>query len=145
MARCHCYCDIFEVNCNRMKKTALILSAAGLMIFMASCTTIKYIPEDKTPAQIIQMGQNAAASSSYRSAIFCYETAIQRFGSNPSVLAEAQYEIGYVYLKQKKYEQSYDAFTSLLELYDSFGAALPPAYKKLAEIEIEKIPERYKK
>ena len=127
-----------------MKKTALILSAFSLMIFMTSCTTIKEIPEDRTAAQIIQMGQNYASSSSYASAIVCYETAIQRYGTNPATYAEAKYEIGNVYLKQKKYDKAYKSFSELLELYDMAGAAIPAAYKKLAEIGIEKIPEKYK-
>ncbi len=128
-----------------MKKTALILSALGLMIIMASCSTIKNIPEDKTSAQIIQMGQNAASINSYNNAIYCYETVIERFGTNPSIFVEAKYEIGYVYLKQKKYDKANTAFSEILQLYDAMGAALPPAYKKLAEIGMEKIPERYKK
>ncbi|MBR1638561.1 MAG: tetratricopeptide repeat protein [Treponema sp.] len=128
-----------------MKKTATIISILGIMIFISSCNTIKYIPEDKTPAQIIQMGQNASTATAYKSAIYCYETVIERFGSNPAILTEAQYEIGYVYLKQKKYDKAYTAFTDLLQLYDTMGSSVPPAYKKLAEIGIEKIPARYKK
>ena len=115
------------------------------MIFLSSCNTVKFIPEDKTSAQIIQMGQNAAGSASYKSAIFCYETVIERYGTNPAIYAEARYETGYVYLKQKKYEKAYTVFTELLQLYDAMGSAIPPAYKKLSEIGLEKIPEKYKK
>ena len=128
-----------------MKKTALILSSLGLILFMTSCNTIKEIPEEKTSAQIIQMGQNAASSNSYNSAIYCYEIAIERYGNNPAIYAEAKYEIGNVYLKQKKYENAYNAFSELLQMYDSLGNAIPPAYKKLAEIGMAKIPERYKR
>ncbi|MCR4630665.1 MAG: hypothetical protein K5786_03465 [Treponema sp.] len=128
-----------------MKKTALILSSLGLILFMTSCNTIKEIPEEKTSAQIIQMGQNAASSNSFNSAIYCYETAIERYGTNPAIYAEAKYEIGNVYLKQKKYENAYNSFSELLQMYDSLGTAIPPAYKKLAEIGMSKIPDRYKK
>ena len=128
-----------------MKKTVLTLVTLGCLIFLSACNTVKYIPEDKTSAQIIQMGQDATSSAAYKSAILCYETAIERYGSNPAVYAEAKYEIGYVYLKQKKYDKAYDVFAELLELYDSMGSAIPPAYKKLAEIGIEKIPEKHRK
>lgn len=128
-----------------MKKTALIISAFGLVFLLASCNTIKEIPDDKTYAQIIQMGQNASAATSYKSAIVCYETAIERFGTNPAYFAEAKYEIGYVYLKQKKYDKAYANFSELLELYEALGSTIPASYKRLAEIGMEKIPERYKK
>ncbi len=128
-----------------MKKSALLLSSLGLLFLMTSCTTIKYIPEEKTSAQIIQMGQNAAATNSYSSAIYCYETVIDRYGTNPAIYVEARYEIGYVYLKQKKYDSAYKTFSEILQLYDSMGPVLPAAYKKLSEIGLEKIPEKYKK
>ncbi len=127
-----------------MKKTALILSALGFVFITSSCNTIKYIPEDKTAAQIIQMGQNAASTASYKSAIYCYETVIERYGTSGSIYVEAKYEIGNVYLKQKKYDKAYQVFKELQEIYDSTGPYLPPAYKKLAEIGMEKIPEKYK-
>ena len=128
-----------------MKKKFIILTSLFILFALTACNTIKFIPEEKTSAQIIQMGQNACSVRSYKSAILCYETAIERFGTNPAVYAEAKYEIGYVYLKQKKYAKAYSAFTELLELYDAMGSAIPPAYKKLSEIGIEKIPENKRK
>ena len=55
---------------------------------------------------------------------------------------EAKYELGRCYLKQKKYEKSYQIMTELLELYDVHGTALPGAYKKLSQICISQIPEK---
>lgn len=107
-----------------------------------SCASIKEIPDDKTAAQIIQMGQNAAFASDYKSAEFCYNTAIERFGTERSVYLEAKYELGRCYLKQKKYEKSYQIMSELLELYDVHGTALPGAYKKLSQICISQIPEK---
>ena len=95
---------------------------------------------EKTSSQIIQMGQNAVTSADYQSAEFCYKTALERFSTNPQVLVEAKYELGNVYLKQKKYALAYAEFSQLLELYDSAPTAYPSAYKKLAQIGISKIP-----
>ena len=86
------------------------------------------------------MGQNAVTSADYKSAEFCYKTALERFPANPQVLVEAKYELGNVYLKQKKYALAYAEFSQLLELYDSAPTAYPSAYKKLAQIGISKIP-----
>lgn len=116
--------------------TLILLSAAVLV----SCASIKEIPEDKTSAQIIQMGQNSVSVSDYKSALFCYQTAIERFGTNPTVYAEAKYEQGHVYLKQKKYEKAYQSFDELINIYEYNPGIIPPAYKKLAQIGITKIP-----
>ena len=54
-----------------MKK---ILSAAFALLtltLLISCASVKEIPEDKTAAQIIQMGQNSVSVSDYQSALLC--------------------------------------------------------------------------
>jgi len=123
-----------------MKKLILLSMTLFVSLFLTSCASIKEIPQDKTSAQIIQMGQNAVSSADYSSALFCYETAISRYGNNPNVYAEAKYEQGHVYLKQKKYEKAYETFNELIAMYDYNASVLPPAYKKLAQIGINKIP-----
>lgn len=124
-----------------MKKTIFILTALITSAFMISCTTIREIPEDKTPAQIIQMGQNAASLNDNKNAINCFSTAIDRFGSDPKIYVEAKYELAHTYSKQKNYDKAYPIYVELLDLYASNTAAFPPAYKKLCQIEINKIPE----
>ena len=123
-----------------MKKliTLTALFVATMLLF--SCKTLKEIPEDKTSAQIIQMGQNYAALPDYKSAEFCYETVIDRYGTDPRIYVEAKYELGRIYLAQKKYDKAYAAFNELLNIYDSYGAMLPGAYKKLCNISINQIP-----
>ncbi len=125
-----------------MKKLITISAFITLSVMMLSCRTIKYIPEDKTPAQILQMGQNCVGKSDYNSAIFCYETAIERFGTDPVFYVEANYERGHAYLKQKKYDKAYTIFNEILDIYDAFGANLPGAYKKLCNIGLSQIPEK---
>ena len=118
---------------------AAVVAAATLFI---SCRTIKEIPEEKTAAQIIQLGQNCIGVSDYKSAVFCYETAIERYGSNPAIYVEAKYELAHTYLRQKKYDKAYEIFNELLDLYDKYGTALPGAYKKLCNIGLSQIPEK---
>ena len=117
---------------------AAVLAAASIFI---SCKTLTEIPEDKTSAQIIQMGQNYVGSSDYKSAEFCYNTVIERYGSDPAIYVEGKYELGRVYLAQKRYEKAYDTFNELLELYDNYPVGLPGAYKKLCNISLGQIPE----
>ena len=123
-----------------MKKLSILVPFFVISTIFISCKTITEIPMEKTSAQIIQMGQNAVTSADYKSAEFCYKTALERFPANPQVLVEAKYELGNVYLKQKKYALAYAEFSQLLELYDSAPTAYPSAYKKLAQIGISKIP-----
>lgn len=124
-----------------MKKLLIILTTLITALTLFSCKTIKEIPEDKTSAQIIQMGQNSVSSGDYKSAELCYKTVIERFGSTPQIYVEAQYELGHLYIKQKKYDKAYEIFTEILDLYDQYGLALPGSYKKLCQIGLSNIPE----
>ena len=82
-------------------KKIFIISVIAAAISLLSCATIKELPEDLTSAQIIQKGQNALVAGDYKSAEFCYETVIQRFGTNPATFVEAKYELGNAYYKAK--------------------------------------------
>lgn len=124
-----------------MKKLLITFTTLFLALTLFSCESIKEIPEGKTAAQIIQMGQNAVSNGDYKSAEFCYKTAIERFNTDPAIYVESKYELAHVYSKQKKYEEAYKTYTELLDLYDSYGIALPGSYKKLCQIGISKIPE----
>ena len=121
-----------------MKKTLFLISF--LIISLFSCKTIEQILQDKTAAQIIQMGQNYLSSGNYTSAEYCYQTALERYSDNPNILVEVKYELGNVYLKQKKYSLAYAEFSQLITLYNENPNGFPPAYKKLAKIGISKIP-----
>jgi len=125
-----------------MKKITSIIASIFAFSLLISCTTIKEIPEDKTAAQIIQYGQNAVTNAQYKTALYYYEEAIHRYGDNPSIYAEATYEIGHVYIKQRKFEEAYKIFSDLIALYDYNSAVLPAKHKKLAQIGISQIPEK---
>lgn len=125
-----------------MKKITYIILALILTGFFISCKSTKVVPEDATAAQIIQMGQNAFSSNKYEEAENYYETAIERFGSDPKVYVEAKYEIGHIYVKTKDYEKASKCFNEIIDLYnlDNRGQ-LPGTYKKLAQLGLSKIPE----
>ena len=125
-----------------MKKFITFAALLAVSALFISCRTLKEIPEDKTSAQIIQMGQNYVGNGDYKSAEFCYKTVIERYGSDPAVYVEGRYELGRIYLTQKKYDKAYDIFTELLALYDDYATMLPGSYKKLCNISISQIPEK---
>ena len=123
-----------------MKKLITLAAIFAATMFLFSCKTLKEIPEDKTSAQIIQMGQNYVGNGDYKAAEFCYETVIDRYGTAPAIYVEARYELGRIYLAQKKYDKAYSVFNEILDIYDSYGAMLPGSYKKLCNISINQIP-----
>lgn len=132
----------FEVN-KIMKKIFLLLSTL-LATFLVSgvlfsCKTIKEIPEEKTAAQIIQMGQNAAAINSFTDAEFCYKEALKKFPEDMNIFVQANYELGHIYTKQKKYEKAEKAFNSILNLADENPYTVPPKYIKLCKMGLERI------
>lgn len=122
-----------------MKKIFLLLTTLLISGVLFSCATIKEIPEDKTAAQIIQMGQNAAAVDSFNNAEFCYNTAIERFGTDTSIFVQAKYELGHIYTKQKKYEKATEAFNAILDLDELAPRTVPPKYIKLCNMGLERI------
>ena len=128
-----------------MKKTFVILTALIASFTLFSCATVKEIPEDKTPAQILQLGHNASAMGSYKGAELCFKTAIERFGAtDPTVYVEATFELGHIYLKQKKYDEALGCFNAVLDMFEEIPYGLDPSIKKLCQIDLAKIPDNIK-
>ena len=124
----------------RIIAITLTSAVCGALLF-ASCRTVKDIPEDLTSTQLIQLGQNAYGSAQYKNAETYYRTVIARYGIDSSVYVEARYELGHLYLKQKKYAAAYASFKEILDMYASTTpGVLPGAYNKLAEIGMQRIP-----
>lgn len=126
-----------------MKKLTYILSVVTVSAALFSCaSSVKEVPEGLSAAQLIQQGQNYYSSGKYKTAEMFYEAAIQRYGTDATVFLESKYELGHTYLKEKKYEQAYDTFNEILEIYDYSAGRLPGAYKKLANIGLSEISEK---
>lgn len=122
-----------------MKKILTILTTLIISLSLFSCMSIKEIPADKTAAQIIQLGQNASMSGSFSGAEFCYNTALDRFGDDPSIFVQATYELGHMFAKQKKYEKAKNAFNQIIALEDAQPGIVLPKYLKLCEMGLESI------
>jgi outer membrane protein assembly factor BamD (BamD/ComL family) len=121
--------------------TATILFAAAVVFLFPSCGTVEEIPHDLSAAQLIQLGQDAYGKTQYKNAEIYYRTVISRYGMDNSIYIEARYELGHLYIKEKKYD---DAYTSLKEIIDLYASTTPGtlsgAFNKLAQIEMAKIP-----
>ncbi len=109
----------------------MAVSAAAVL----SCASLPVsVPEGASPAELVQMAQNAAERGKNEAAVQYYQAVLDRFPEDlPSVCA-AEYEIAFIRYKEKDYGQAKPLFIRLLARYDSPDAALLPAqYKVLGE------------
>lgn len=125
-----------------MKKISIILFTALLLTGLTACGTTKEIPEDLSSAQLLQNGQSAVDSGDYTTALRYYNTVLERFGTDTETYIITKYEIGHLYFKQKKYDLAKPYFTEIIDIYNEapYGS-LPPAYKKLSQLQLEQIPD----
>ena len=115
---------------------------SAIFIFV-SCNTTKEIPEGLTAPQLLQRGQAALDSSDYKTSEKCFLKTIEEYGDDTNTYIEAKYELAHLYIKTRDYRKAYYNLEEILELYDYAQVGdLPPAYKKLALIEMDKIPEK---
>lgn len=120
-----------------MKKIILVLCVS---LLFASCTTVKNIPEDLTAAQLIQKGQDSLVAGQYSNAETYLKTAIQRFGDDPATYVEVRYELANLYYKSHKKAEAAAMYQEIIDMYDSVEyGTLPTAYKRLAEIGLQKL------
>ena len=122
-----------------MKKIHFIVLIAALCL--AACATGKLnIPLELTPAELIQRAQEASDRNRYNLALQYYKALLERNITNIDLVCTAEYEIAFIFYKQKKYGQAKERFQSLLERYDSpDGDMLPPQFRRLATIVLERI------
>jgi len=109
---------------------------------VVSCASNDVIPNDLTAKQLIQKGQDAFDNNKYKLSLRYFNTALERFGETDiQTFIEAKYEIGHIYMKQKKYNEAKVIFNEIVYLYSkTFVGQIPGAYLKLAKIELAKIP-----
>ena len=127
----------------KLRFAAVVLFAA--LCFFACATGKLNIPEDLTPAELIQRAQEASDRNRYNHALQYYMALLERNSTNIDLVCTAEYEIAFIYYKQKKYSQAKEGLQLLLERYNSpEGDLFPPQFKRLAAIVIERINEKEK-
>ncbi len=129
-----------------MKRTTIkkILIIALFAAIFASCSSVpKEIPEDLTAQELIQKGQTEFEKGHYTASLMYYNAVTERFADTPAVYLEASYEIGHLYMKQKKYDKAEVILQEILDIYaNAQPGSLPGAYNKLAQLEMDKIKEK---
>lgn len=111
---------------------------------LLSCMSTPVMPEKASATQLIQLGQDAAELGNYKAAEAYYLETIRRYGVDTAIYIETRYELGHLYLNQKKYDQAYTSFNEILEIYaNAEYGSVPGSFKKLSQIGLERIPEKY--
>lgn len=126
-----------------LKKTLLCLIATTCVVFM-SCTGIPdQLPDDITSGELIRKAQESYDKGKYKAAEYYYNAAISRSLDNPRELLFSEYELAHMKIKQKKFDEGKVILNRLLSYYNGNedSSVYPPAYKKLIELDLSKIPE----
>jgi len=128
---------------NKLSTTLPVFVAA---LFFAACATGKLnIPQGLSPSELIQRAQEASDKNRYNNALQYYEALLERNPTNIDLVCTAEYEIAFIYYKQKKYIRARAGFNALLERYNAYdGEYLPPQFKLLALKVLERIDEKEK-
>jgi len=120
--------------------TLIFISVLGLG---ACATGVLNIPEELTPAELIQRAQEESDRNRYNYALQYYTALLERNSTNIDLVCTAEYEIAFIYYKQKKYAQAKTGLNSLLERYNTpDGDYLPPQFRRLATIVLDRIREK---
>lgn len=125
------------------KKAFSFFRAALIAMILFSCNSVPdEIPEDLDARQLIQLGQDNYDAGKYAASEMYFNAVLERYGSDAKHYIEATYELGHLYMKQKRYENAIANFNEILEIYENVPAGIPGAYKRLSQIGLEKIPQK---
>ena len=127
-----------------MKRAFFFISVAMAGILFLGCQTApKDIPQNLTADELVNLAQDSYDKGNVKAAQAYYETIIIRYGDQMDKLVEAEYEIAHLKVKQKKWQQAIPDLQRSLSYYDTdTTGTLPAAFKKLAELDMAKVPEK---
>jgi outer membrane protein assembly factor BamD (BamD/ComL family) len=124
-----------------------LIGFLAVSVLILGCASGRHvvIPEDVTPEELIQRGQEASDRNRYKLALRYYEAVLERYASNSDLIIAAEYEIAFIHYKKKRYSLSKDGFNAILERYNGPDEEiLPPQFKILSAIVLERIAEKEK-
>ena len=127
-----------------MKNTARWFFPALLTALLTfSCATRTVVIADHlTPMELIQRGQEASDRNRFSVALQFYRALLERFPYDIDSRLAAEYEIAFIYYKQRDFNTAREKFEALLERYDTPDSELlPPQFKVLAGIVLARISE----
>ena len=109
---------------------ALATVALAATVGLFGCrSTPTDIPTDLDPEEYFQRAQEAVVErSDYKTALFYYETFLDRFSDDIQLVVQAEYEIAFIHYKLGDYDLARGEFNALLERYKADDAQLLPRW-----------------
>lgn len=116
----------------------------ALIFFTTGCQSApKDIPLNLSAEELINLAQASYDAGNVKAAQAYYEAIIIRYGDQMDKLVEAEYEIAHLKIKQKKWQQAIPDLQRILSYYEAdTTGTIPAAFKKLAELDMAKVPEK---
>ena len=132
-----------------MKQPSIFIIAVTVALFSAlSCSTVpdpETVPQDLTVPELNRMAQEAIDNNNDKAAEVYYTLIIERFGSDPSTLTAAEFEIAHIRVKNEKYADAAQRLQIIISRYEATGGAgLPPEYLVLARNDLAKVPSEHR-
>ena len=122
-------------------RVMLLLVILGLSL-TACQSTPEEIAADLQPREYFQKAQEAVVErNDYDTALFYYQTFLERYPDDIQRSAEAEYEIAFIYYKQNDLVTAERLFDKLLAKYQAKGGELLPQWPRVLS---EKISEKIK-
>ncbi|MGL5956927.1 MAG: hypothetical protein ACRC0X_10100 [Brevinema sp.] len=81
-------------------------------IYVPSEEILRQLPADR----VLDMGATAYSANFYNKSLYFYTNAIDIFANNPTAVAWASYEAGFIYFNRRKYNQALAYFDQILNL-----------------------------
>ena len=129
-------------------KNRAAMSRIIFIVWAAYCVSASsgaLIPEELSPAELIQRAQEASDRNRYKLALQYYQALLERNPSNIDLVCTAEYEIAFIHYKQKKYTEARAELNALLGRYNiPDEELLPQQFKRLALIVLDRITEKEK-
>ena len=124
-----------------MKIKILYLILATTVVLCACRSTPDEIPVDLQPREFFQKAQEAVVErNDYDTALFYYQTFLDRYPDDIQRSVEAEYEIAFIHYKQNDMDTAVSLFENLLARYEGEGSEVLPQWPKTLTIKIlEKI------
>jgi outer membrane protein assembly factor BamD (BamD/ComL family) len=125
------------------KKSTAVLAVISALFISACVSATAVIPNDISPAELIQRAQEASDKNRYNLALQYYQAVLERNSANIDMVCAAEYEIAFIHYKQKKYTEATEEFQALLKRYNTPDEELlPQQFKRLSNIVLERIEEK---
>jgi outer membrane protein assembly factor BamD (BamD/ComL family) len=120
-----------------------LLFALALTFLFSACASTVNIPENLSPAELIQRANEAMDRNRYQIATQYYQALYDRNLSNTDLIITAEYHIAFIHYKQGKNDQARAELNAVLEYYNTPDEELlPQHFKRLSQIVLKSIEDK---